>query len=472
MAVLLLMALAASVRGEAPLTTADVVRFLRAGISEHTILTELGDRGFAEPLDQAREAALRDAGASETLVVAVRRTAPPEVVVAPAFPARSSPPRTAAEGLWLSSPGGNGQKPTFAASTRTVRVPVSVLDKTGQPIMGLHGADFQISEEGKRQEVTLFSGERQPLRIALALDVSGSMKDKIRQVERALKYFIDLLEPADQILVMTFNDRVRVVQDFTSDRELLGRVLDMLEPEGATALYDAAFEAIQRVGQGPAESKAVVLVSDGVDTTSGTPFRDLRELARRSEVPVYSIGLDGGPMLRNLSAPPRRPGGPGGGPGGWPGGGGGRGRPPGGGPRRWPGGWPGGGQGGWPGGGQGGSPQGGSPQGGQGGWPHGGGPGGMGRTGFDAGPLLELAEETGGRAVILSGLEHYSPDGDAPGSGRLQAAVESIAVTLRHRYLLGYEPPQGKRGWRTISVEVDRPTATARARKGYYAVGG
>src|SRR6266852_2328319 len=74
--VLLLVSLATGARGDDPLTTTDLVKFLRAGISERTILAELHDRGFSEPLDLAREDALRDAGASETLVVAVRRVAP------------------------------------------------------------------------------------------------------------------------------------------------------------------------------------------------------------------------------------------------------------------------------------------------------------------------------------------------------------------------------------------------------------
>jgi VWFA-related protein len=460
-AVLLLMAAATGVRGDAPLTTADLVRFLKAGISEKTILTELDNRGFSEPLDFTRETALRDAGASETLVVAVRRTAPPEVVTAPAAPAAPKPSRPAdLTAPLVAVPAGKGQTPTFAAATRTVRVPVSVLDRAGHPMMGLHGSDFRIAEEGKRQEVTIFSGERQPLKIALALDISGSMQSKIRQVERSLRYFIDLLEPADQIMVLTFNDRVHVIQDFTSDRGLLGHVLDELEPVGGTALYDAAYEAIQHVARGPAESKAVVLVSDGVDTVSGASFNSLRDLARRSEVPVYSIGL-AGTTFRNLSAPPRRGPGPGGGPGGWPpgGGGGGRGRPPGGPP-------------GWPGGGRGGTPD----NGGQG-WPGGGGGygggRGFGRSGFDAGPLLDLAEETGGRAEIIDGLDHYSPDDTLTlGSAKLQQAVESIALTLRHRYLIGYEPPaQGKKGWRKIDVEVDLTNATARAKKGYYSGG-
>jgi VWFA-related protein len=312
-------------------------------------------------------------------------------------------------------------------------VPVSVLDKNGEPLVGLRSVDFRVSEEGKRQAVTLFSGERRPLRVALALDTSGSMENKMGQVEAALKHFIDLLEPADEILVIIFNDQVHVVQDFTSDRDLLGSVLDRMEAGGGTALYDAAFTAIQRVAKGPAESKAVVLVTDGVDTASSTSFEALLELARRSEVPVFSIGLDSGSQLRDLSRMPSRPGG--------------------GGPRR---GWPGGGGRSWPGGGG-----------------RGRGPGGPRRTreGFDARPLVDLADETGGRAEIIKGPDHYTPESDMPGGGRLKGAVETIAITLRHRYLLGYEPPEGKSGWRTIRVDVDRHAASARARKGYYAGG-
>jgi len=313
LAIALLSSLTGALRGEAPLTTTDVVRFLRAGIGERTILAELRDRGFGEPLDQSRESALREAGATETLVVAVRRAAPSAEKVNPSAPPgpTSDDPR---------GPSVNLHQPTFASDARTVRVPVSVLDKEGRPVIGLRGVDFRVVEDGKRQAVTLFSGERRPLRIAIALDISGSMDDKILQVQAALKHFIDLLEPEDQILVITFNAHVYVVQDFTSDRDLLGRVLDALEAGGGTALYDATFEAIRRVSRGPAESKAVVLVTDGVDTSSVTSFDALRELARRSEVPVFSIGLDSGDV-RTPFRLMNHPGGIGGGPRGWPGGG-------------------------------------------------------------------------------------------------------------------------------------------------------
>jgi VWFA-related protein len=438
--------LAVGARGDDPLAAADLVRFLRAGISERIILAELRDRGFGEPLDSTREAELRDAGASETLIVAVRRAAPASAPVAAVSPAPGTKGASRAGGDASSFPTSTTRVhgPTFSASTRTVRVPVSVLDKRGNPVMGLHGEDFQIEEDGRKQEVTYFSGERRPLRIALALDVSASMENKIREVENALRHFIDLLEPEDEILVLTFNDQVDVVQDFTSDRNRLARVLNMLQPAGATALFDAAKEAIERVAPGAAESKAVVLVTDGIDTVSATSWGQLRELARRSEVPVFSIGLGSDFTFRSIFGGPAGPIGggriPGRGPGrvprGWPGGGGGA-----------PGGWPGGGGGGWP----------------RGPVPGASGPGG---SDFDASVLLDLAEETGARAEVLKGL-----DRDRGNVDRLKDAVESIAMTLRHRYLVGYDPATGKRGWRKIKVDVDRPAVTARARKGYYSEG-
>jgi Ca-activated chloride channel family protein len=301
-------------------------------------------------------------------------------------------------------------------STRTVRLPVTVTDKKGHPLTDLNQSDFRVSEEGREQQITFFSGERKPLRIALALDISGSMDKKIGEVSDALGYFLDLLEPDDQILVMTFGGSVDVVQDFTSDRERLGRVFAALQPRGSTALFDAVVEGARRVTGNPAESKAIVLVTDGMDTASAASFEQAREAARRAEVPVYSIGIGHdtglGSLLRVL-----------GGLGGIQVG------------RR-------GGRGGYP---------------GQG-WP-------SGERDLDARPLLDLADETGGRAEILKGLD--SRNGKV---NRLREAAESMALSLRYRYLLAYEPPEtaDRGGWRSIKVEVGRPSVIVRARKGYY----
>jgi len=355
LAALLLLAMSAFALTDPPLTTADMVRFLRAGISEHTMITELQDRGFWAPLDSTSETFLRAEGASDALVAAVRRAAPQP-------PTPPAPPQ-APSAKPIERPPAVPGEPSFSTSARTVRVPVSVLDKAGEPVLGLKGANFKISENGRRQDVTLFSADRQPMKIALALDVSGSMRDKIGQVEEALKYFIDILEPKDEIMVITFSRQVNILQDFTSDREQLGNVLNMLQPSGGTALYDAAFEAIRRVAKAPAESKAVVLVSDGVNTTSGVTFDNLRALAQRSEVPVYSLALDSEGERSMRQFPPG-----GGGGGHHQGGGGGGGRPGGGGGR-------GGGGFGFPGGGGGGHM-----------------PGRGGPASFDAKPLQQLAD--------------------------------------------------------------------------------
>jgi len=440
--VLLLAIVAVAAAGGAaddPLTTADVVRFLRAGLSERTILIELRDRGFGEMLDATHEAALRAAGVTETLVVAIRRVAPAAPLVEPAVTVTPRPRDYASPPPAAQGPSGL----TFGASTKSVRVPVSVLDKRGEPVLGLTGQDFQISENGQKQTVTYFSGERRPLRIALCLDVSTSMTEKMKEVSEALRHFINVLEPQDEVLVITFSADVHVEEDFTSDRERLERVFSKLHPDQGTALYDATIEALRHVAPGPAESKAVVLVTDGVDTASRATFEELREVARRTEVPIYSLGIGSDFGLFNIFRPRGGLGGMGGGrgprgPGGWGGGG------------RWPGG--GGGRGGWPGGGGGGGGRGPSPVGGP-------------DQDLDPTPLKQLAEDTGGRCEILKGLEHEH------GQDRLKEAVESIAVTLRHRYLVGYEPQgqAGKSGWRNIKVNVDRPSVSIQARKGYYA---
>lgn len=389
---------------DAPLRIADLVRFLQAGVSERAILSEVRERGVGEPFDAEKEQALRSAGATDAVVDAVRSAAPQPPPPPPVVPraADPGPPVVAQQG----GPG----PPSFGVSTRTVRVPVSVLDKKGKPVTTLAAADFRVAEEGRAQEITFFGRERKPLRLVVALDVSGSMQDKVDEVADALKHFLELLEAEDEVLVLAFSDGVQVLQGFTSDRRRLGRVLDSLQPAGGTALFDAVIDAIRRVAPASVESKAIVVVTDGLDTASAASFRDAREAARRAEVPIYSIGIghpeSGGHLLGGVFR-------------------GFRGRRPGG---------------------------------------HGGTASG-GRADFDPQPLLDLAEETGGRAEILKEAEHHHRGG----VDLIKQAAEGIALSLRHRYLLAYEPSvDGKPGWREIQVKVDRPSVSVRARKGYY----
>ena len=271
-------AMAVGVRGDDPLATADLVRFLRAGISERIILAELRDRGFGEPLDSGHETQLRDAGATETLIVAVRRLAPAS---APAATAPKGGKGTAAPADVGTLPTATTRVhgPTFGSSTRTVRVPVSVLDKRGNPVMGLQGEDFQIEEDGKKQEVTYFSGERLASRSPSTR--GASMEFQIREVEAA-RTFIDgagRRTRSSSSPSTTASTRV----DFTSDRNWRSRA--RRQQAGATA-FGACKEAIKR-GPGAAEWP-VVLVTDGMDAVSAT-FRGRAARAASSGARFSSV---------------------------------------------------------------------------------------------------------------------------------------------------------------------------------------
>ena len=177
-AVLVLAALASGVGGDDPLGVARPRPLPSAGISERTILTELQAAGSRSRSTPSSRPPLREAGASETLVVALRRAAPARRPGPPRPPRWSTAPRSARRAARRR----RGRPRSHLHRRRPlVRVPVSVLDKKGQPVLGLRGTDFRFAEDGKRQEVTFFSGERRPLRLALALDVSASMKDKMRR---------------------------------------------------------------------------------------------------------------------------------------------------------------------------------------------------------------------------------------------------------------------------------------------------
>ena len=135
-----------------------------------------------------------------------------------------------------------------------------------------------------------------PVSLGIVLDTSGSMAgEKIQAAKAALNRFLyDLLDPQDEIFLYTFNDDPRLLQGWTTDRQALSRVDQPdSDADGGTAMYDAIAEAIPLAATGRHQKKAIVLISDGNDTSSHTPLVDLKQLVRESEVLVYAIGIDG-----------------------------------------------------------------------------------------------------------------------------------------------------------------------------------
>ncbi len=184
--------------------------------------------------------------------------------------------------------------PQFKTGVELINVTATVSDTGGRFVPGLRKEDFRVYEDDQLQVVTQFSAERVPVSLGIALDTSGSMAgDKIQEARVALDRFLsDLLDPGDEIFLYRFSDYPVLLQGWTTDRALLSGALGHAVPNGGTAMYDTMADAVPLAAQGSRQKKAVVLISDGNDTSSNTPLADLQQLIRESEVLVYAIGID------------------------------------------------------------------------------------------------------------------------------------------------------------------------------------
>ena len=315
----------------------------------------------------------------------------------------------------------------FKTGVELINVTATVSDSTGRFVSGLTADDFIVYEDDQPVSVTHFSAERVPVSLGVALDTSGSMAgDKIQAAQSALDRFLyDLLDRQDEIFLYRFSNDPVLLQGWTSDRQLLSRALGRITVHGGTAMYDAVTEAIPLAQRGVNRKKALLVISDGNDTSSRTSIRDVKQMIRESEVLVYAIGIDGEsqPTFRPpprtpipFPFPPR----------------GGRGRP----------GWPqppttGGGSGG-------------------GGWPRSSAPN---DDRVNVVALRDMTDDSGGRTEIVRDARDLNP------------ATANIADELSKQYYLGYPSAAKKDGrWHAIRVEVRRGnTYRVRARRGYVA---
>jgi VWFA-related protein len=131
--------------------------------------------------------------------------------------------------------------------------------------------------------------------LGIALDTSGSMDgDKMRAARTALNRFLfDLLDRADEVFLYRFNSNPELVEGWTTDRQRVSSELGRLQPRGGTAMYDTVAEAVPMAQSGSHRKKALLVISDGNDTSSTTEVPDLKQMIRETEVLVYAIGIDG-----------------------------------------------------------------------------------------------------------------------------------------------------------------------------------
>lgn len=187
---------------------------------------------------------------------------------------------------------------TFEVDVNVVSLTVVVSDKEGHFVRGLGTADVEVLEDGVPQQVSYFreaggsDADRIPLSVVLALDASGSMRTNMRFLQEAAGTFVNKLEEADSALIVDFNEGVRGSGEFTAEAERLERSIDGLQAWGGTSLYDAINYGLNRLKQRPGR-KALIVFSDGADTTSQMKEENVVDYARAVEVTVYCVGIRG-----------------------------------------------------------------------------------------------------------------------------------------------------------------------------------
>jgi Ca-activated chloride channel family protein len=174
---------------------------------------------------------------------------------------------------------------------------VAVTDPLNRYVTGLEKQDFRIYEDNIRQTITHFSTQAAPVSVGVLFDISGSMGYD-RNEGRAKKYirpFLESLNPDDEYFLITFNQKVTLVESFTKQGATVQNDITLQKPGGRTALYDAVYLGLNEVNKAKNEKKALILISDGEDNSSRYTDLEVREFCRESDVQIYTIGL-GGPL--------------------------------------------------------------------------------------------------------------------------------------------------------------------------------
>jgi Ca-activated chloride channel family protein len=190
------------------------------------------------------------------------------------------------------------QKPsdqTLSVDVDLVNVLFTVTDKKGKIISDLKREHFKVYEDGKPQTVTNFSADTDlPLTIALLIDTSGSIRDRLRfEQEAAIEFFYStLVRGKDRALVVTFDSAVDLLQDYTDDPEQLSKSIRTMRAGGGTSLFDAVYVAATQKLARQNGRRIMVIISDGDDNSSRLSMTEVLESAQRNDVVIYAISTN------------------------------------------------------------------------------------------------------------------------------------------------------------------------------------
>jgi VWFA-related protein len=279
------------------------------------------------------------------------------------------------------------QPQIFRAGVDVVSLNVTVVDAQNRYVTDLQEQDFSVFEDGAKQELTYFTRSSLPIALSLLIDTSASMENRLEIAQEAAIGFARKLRTQDFAQIVDFDSRVEVLSDFTNNVPDLERAIRSTTPGGSTSLHNALYISLRELTKLKAKTqdevrrRAIVVLSDGEDTSSLVSYEEVLELAKRSETAIYTIGIQA-----KESA---------------------------------------------------------------------------GSKGFREAEfvLRQFAQETGGRSFFPSRIED------------LRDVYGQIADELSSQYTLGYASKNGRRdgAYRRIVVQVARPNAQARTKRGYYA---
>lgn len=209
----------------------------------------------------------------------------------PAAPAAAAAPRQ--------------QSPAFRGGIELVSLNVTVADANSHYVTDLQQEDFSVYEDGVKQDVTFFNKTNLPIALALMVDTSASMDAKLQTAQEAAVGFVRRLRPQDLAEIIDFDSRVTILAPFTDKTADLEQAIRKTSAGGSTSLYNAVYIALKDLKKLVAKNveeirrRAIVLLSDGEDTSSLLPYEEVLDLAKRSETAIYSIGLRSNDPIEN-----------------------------------------------------------------------------------------------------------------------------------------------------------------------------
>lgn len=206
---------------------------------------------------------------------------------APARPASPAPP----------APSGQEKSQIFRAGVEVVSLNVTVIDGQNHYVTDLDQGDFSVFEDGAKQDLSFFNKTNLPIALSLLIDSSASMEQRMETAQEAAIGFARKIRPQDMAQVVDFDSRVEIRQGFTNKIEDLESAIRHTSSGGSTALHNAVYISLKELAKVRAKNpdeirrQAIIILSDGEDTSSLVSFEEVLELAKRSETAIYTIGL-------------------------------------------------------------------------------------------------------------------------------------------------------------------------------------